>query len=545
MSSPESSPANPAEAFREQYQRNPSLTAMQFLEHHRDLSGTPELVVEILYEEYCRHLESNGAISIDELTAGFPSVRSKLEIVIEFDAVFRSQAEQMRFPEPGDNFHEFQIVDELGRGANGRVFIASQPALSDRKLVLKLSPLMGSEHLSLARLQHSSIVPLFFANEDHESRIRLLAMPYLGGITLHDAMMSMHAIAVKDRTGLDFANAIQQQGDCAHEEQPGSIQHPAIGFLKSATYEQATCWIVACLADGLHYAHQRGLAHLDVKPSNILLAGDGQPMLLDFHLAKDLSALSSNTVMSLGGTPGYVAPEQNRAMRSIANGTEVTEKVDQRADIFSLGLILRDLLSGAIPPTVDTVEDSPTRDQAIDKDLGSLSGGQLKTLLSSCLAEDPSQRPADASSLATKLRHIAVGPTNQRRDSSLSLVIAFLAGCAITTVFMWLLSSVPKDRSTPVETIDPGRLLIVDELHQLLKRADAQNILQSSNVDEQYALLRSARQLLAQESKLLKLVDSTLNPTISIQLRDDLVALETVANRLSAKLEAAKASEEP
>ena len=87
------------------------------------------------------------------------------------------------------------------------------------------------------------------------------------------------------------------------------VEGPACRFLDRASYVQAVCWIGVCLADALQYAHERGLAHLDVKSSNVLLAADGQPLLLDFHLARELLPAGSPAPVSLGGTPGYMAPE--------------------------------------------------------------------------------------------------------------------------------------------------------------------------------------------------------------------------------------------
>ena len=94
-------------------------------------------------------------------------------------------------------------------------------------------------------------------------------------------------------------------------------QGPYRGTLARSTYVQAIAWIGACLADGLQYAHDRGLVHMDIKPSNVLLTGDGQPMLLDFHLARGAIDPADPLPRGLGGTTAYASPEQRAAMASI------------------------------------------------------------------------------------------------------------------------------------------------------------------------------------------------------------------------------------
>src|SRR5207302_5302468 len=115
---------------------------------------------------------------------------------------------------------------------------------------------------------------------------------------------------------------------------------PACRFLAQATYVEAVCWIGACLADALHYAHERGLLHLDPKPSNALLAADGQPMLLDFHLARAPLAAGGPAPSGLGGTPGYMAPEHQAALAAVAGRHDVPAAVDGRADVYGLGVLL-------------------------------------------------------------------------------------------------------------------------------------------------------------------------------------------------------------
>src|SRR5208282_3086171 len=117
-------------------------------------------------------------------------------------------------------------------------------------------------------------------------------------------------------------------------------------FLEQATYIQAVCWIVACLADGLHEAHAHGLVHMDVKPSNVLIAADGLPLLLDFHLARKPIKSGERVVDRLGGTPGWMAPEQAAALKAVSLGQPVGEPVNRRADLYPLGLLLCEALGG-------------------------------------------------------------------------------------------------------------------------------------------------------------------------------------------------------
>ena len=103
-------------------------------------------------------------------------------------------------------------------------------------------------------------------------------------------------------------------------------------YLEGLTYVQAVLWVGSRLASGLAHAHERRILHLDLKPANILLTDEGQPMLLDFNLSMDLKWRSSHG--GVGGTVPYMSPEHLEAF----HGEPRT--LDGRSDIYSLGIIL-------------------------------------------------------------------------------------------------------------------------------------------------------------------------------------------------------------
>src|SRR5687768_10842491 len=124
-------------------------------------------------------------------------------------------------------------------------------------------------------------------------------------------------------------------------------------MLAHVSYVQAMCWVTACLADALQFAHERGLVHLDLKPSNVLLAADGQPMLLDFHLAREPVKPGGPLPESFGGTPPYMPDEQQAALVSMRDGRPPDVAVDGRADVYALGAMLYEALGGQLQAAAD------------------------------------------------------------------------------------------------------------------------------------------------------------------------------------------------
>ena len=214
----------------------------------------------------------------------------------------------------GQSLGRYHILEPLGEGGMATVYKAFDTRL-EREVAVKIirMDLFGSSVLkrilarfereakSLARLNHSNIVTVIdYGEQDGKP---YLVMPYIAGGTL------------KDRLG-----------------RPMPWQDAAK--------------ILLSVARGLAYAHQRGIVHRDVKPSNILITESGDPLLTDFGIAKLLEGEDGQTLTGTGvgiGTPEYMAPEQG-----------LGKEIDGRADLYALGIVFYELLTGRKPYTADT-----------------------------------------------------------------------------------------------------------------------------------------------------------------------------------------------
>src|SRR5207245_9667574 len=133
----------------------------------------------------------------------FPRWLAELEILLASDAFVVNSHPAPAFPKAGETIEGFKLLAELGRGSQGVVFVATQVALADRPVVVKVTAHDGFEHLSLARLQHTHIVPLYFAQDIPSRDLRILCMPYLGGATFSKILTTLAPKPANQRTGQD------------------------------------------------------------------------------------------------------------------------------------------------------------------------------------------------------------------------------------------------------------------------------------------------------------------------------------------------------
>lgn len=300
------------------------------------------------------------------------------------------------FPRVGERLENCRLVAELGRGASGLVFLAKQESLANRPIVLKVTTDSSrGEHLHLARLQHTHIMPLYWANALTFEGLHVLAMPYLARTTLARLLFHLQDSPRRDWSGQRVADILE--GDQALLGIPiGIHEHPS-EVLKKSTWVEFVVHIGEMLAETLSFVHRRNLIHLDLKPSNVLITPDGQPILLDLDIACQPVPAGTTTLPWLGGTSEFMSPEQRSAISALRNDQPIPDVVDGRSDIYSLGLMLYVALLGVCVP-----EGKPEIAK-LKKANPAVSAG-LAAILARCLADDQRDRYPDCQTLAEDLR---------------------------------------------------------------------------------------------------------------------------------------------
>jgi serine/threonine protein kinase/lipoprotein NlpI len=311
-----------------------------------------------IFQDFCKRRQKDPhATSVHEAQEGLAGHGESMDLLVREDALLASlsgperSSPRFSLPEVGDRLFGFRLLHELGRGSFARVFLAAQDDLASRPVVLKVSNLEGDEPQTMAMLQHTHIVPIHSVHEDRRAGLRAVCMPYFGGASLSAVLREAGVSWTPVRSGEELVRALKAvqaplpQGDPTGPAPALSGDPKVLALLGCYSYVQAAAWVIARLAEGLQHSHSRGVLHRDIKPSNVLLGMDGQPMLLDFNLAQVNRGEQVKVV--LGGTINYMAPEHLRSLAS--RDPAVAREVDHRADIYSLGMVLFEMLVGRRP----------------------------------------------------------------------------------------------------------------------------------------------------------------------------------------------------
>lgn len=402
------------------------------------------------YQQYCDQIEAGDYVDPDVYCAQFPSFQSSLGRLLKAHDYLEDHPELLEeefvapWPVVGQTFLGFELLQELGQGAFARVFLAKQTALGDRLVVVKISRQGGAaEAKTLGRIQHPNVVPIHSIHVDSASAQTLVCMPYLGTATLHDVFDLLKTATVRKANGRVFQDASREREDdlprCAGP-------HRTAPIAESDTYVDALREVACKIAESLAYIHEQGVCHLDLKPSNVLISPEGEPLLLDFNLSSD----AQRDRLVQGGTLPYMSPEQ----LSYFLGHGVKTSVGPASDLFSFGVLLYELSTGCHPfgPVAIKTNNASLAQQLLDRQKSGFRpvralnpdiDADLANLIESCLRIDPTSRPHSAADVTSQLnrqrRHLAKARRWIARNPIKLIILSllgsvFLAGAAAALV---------------------------------------------------------------------------------------------------------------
>jgi serine/threonine protein kinase len=330
--------------MRELWQQGRPVDAQAVLAENPELAENEEVVFDVAFEEFCLRQAQGETLDLAEFAARFPRCESSLFITLECnnfvadDRIYLLKDKHtIPWPAAGEKLLGFELISLLGQGSFARVYLGKEVALGNRLVALKVSRKESAEAEILGRLRHDNIVPVYSIQKDPRTGFTVACMPFLGKTTLRDVQEKIFegGIPRRARVILDCA-----QPSCLDED--GQESHAPGRILLQGSYVDGVADLGMQLAGALAFVHQRKIYHRDLKPSNILVRPDGRPMLLDFNLSFDQRFKEK----SVGGTLPYMAPEHLRATDPDFTGCCF---VDGRSDLYSLGVMLYELLAGEHP----------------------------------------------------------------------------------------------------------------------------------------------------------------------------------------------------
>ena len=368
-------------------------------------SPEPNVVLATFLARFVADEDAGGARPLASYQAMFPGFEDV--IASEYAGLMEESGEGPRTPDRTgpENVGPYRILRELGRGGQSVVYLAEDPRLR-RRVALKVLPatLLSSQRAKerfrreaelAAKLEHPGICVVLEHGEC--DGMPFIAMRYVEGESLaeHIATAQAQSNESEELTYLEIPDAPEPAEEA-----------PEVSVSAAAPDRHEITRIVRLLekvARALHSAHEEGLLHRDVKPGNIMVTPGGEPVVLDFGLARDEIRDGKTLTFSgdLMGTPAYMSPEQLLAQRI---------RLDRRSDVYSLGVTAYECLTLTRPFDAPTREAMYRRiltgDVPDPRRLNPAISRDLKVILETALERDRERRYPTALALAEDLRRL-------------------------------------------------------------------------------------------------------------------------------------------
>lgn len=303
---------------------------------------------------------------------------------------------------PGTTLDQYRIEALLGEGGFATVYKAYQPSMERRVAIKVLDDRLARDKRFIERfkveaeatfsLKHPNIVEVYDFKEI-DGRY-FMVMEYVDGPSLRSILLGKGALNLRE--GEEKATRLREQQDVEatlERELDEQDQEATIIRQLTSSYQVLESGIVAQVAEhvcsALDYAHQKGIIHRDLKPDNILIASDGRALLSDFGIARVQEEGSRTRTGLRIGTWAYMSPEQFTRPKEI----------DHRSDIYALGIVLYELLTGSVPFVGNDTQvlqmhlrETPLAPHTLRGDIT----GEFENIIMRCLEKDPQARYATA-----------------------------------------------------------------------------------------------------------------------------------------------------
>lgn len=377
--------------------------------HQDDLTQDDPRILQAS-REYLAELEAGNKPDRHSHLARFPELADQLSECFDGIELAQSLRPPVPIPQSQPEFTatplgDFQILNEIGRGGMGVVYEAIQLSLG-RRVALKVLPFAAAldakqlqrfknEATAAAQLHHTNIVPVYAVG--CERGVHFYAMQLIEGRSLSALIRELRGDSPNDPSSSSLATtaAYHASATIAKSYATSGTQHSG----RSRESFRTSARIAAQVADALEYAHEAGIVHRDIKPANLLLDAKGAVWITDFGLAQIVADVGVTQTGDLVGTLRYMSPEQ-------ASGHRIP--VDHRADVYSLGATLYEMLSltpifsGSDRPTLllQILNEDPRPLRQIDRAIPV----ELETIVLKATAKSPAERYATAGDMAADLR---------------------------------------------------------------------------------------------------------------------------------------------